>query len=215
MLESPPHQTSFRVSRSGHLAMLLFVLLGCVLAQAQTPASISGTIIASGSVVPIELDSSGEYILVASYAGIASSSKAYSLSTNGSLYRNQSDAYSTVSLDPSPQPISASPQSLTSGNAKLINTIRAAKGLDAQVIALYQAPDLLPQGRISVQYAVDAGLSLRIQNGRGELTLNATDLFETLIARRDVQAAGFHYPCEDYAETQAIRLGYRYSFKTC
>ncbi|MBY0434456.1 MAG: outer membrane beta-barrel family protein [Cyclobacteriaceae bacterium] len=51
-----------------------------------------------------------------------------------------------------------------------------------------------------------------IQNGKGELYFNATDIFNTLIIRKEILGQGFNYVSTDYYETQVVRLGYNYKF---
>ena len=84
--------------------------------------------------------------------------------------------------------------------------------LETQLTIIYLAPDLVPQGRIDARFSVDLGLKKNIQKGKGELFLNATDVANTLIIKRNVQGAGFRYVSTDYYETQVVRLGYGYKF---
>jgi Outer membrane protein beta-barrel family len=84
------------------------------------------------------------------------------------------------------------------------------RGVEAQVTAIYLAPDLIPQGKISARFSVDVGIKKSIQKGKGELIFNATDLFNTLVIKKQIQGDGFHYTSNDYYETQVVRLGYNY-----
>jgi hypothetical protein len=77
---------------------------------------------------------------------------------------------------------------------------------------VWLAPDIIPQGRIDQRFSVDMGIRKTIQKGKADLTLNATDLFNTLVIRRSIQGTGFRYTSTDYYETQTIRLGYAYKF---
>ena len=52
----------------------------------------------------------------------------------------------------------------------------------------------------------------RQEKGKGELFLNATDLLNTMVIKREIQGEGFRYTSDDYYETQVIRLGYNYKF---
>ena len=84
--------------------------------------------------------------------------------------------------------------------------------MDAQVTAIYLAPDLIPQGKIKSRFSLDIGLKKSIQKGNGELFLNATDLLNTMVIRRDILGQGFTYTSDDYYETQVVRVGYSYKF---
>ncbi len=139
-------------------------------------------------------------------------SDAYSLNLNANIYRNRIDAFTVHNLYPEPNTFSADRQTLLSGNVKLNNTLRFRKGFDAQLTAIYLAPDLIPQGRIGTRFTIDMGLKKAVQKGKGELFLNASDLFNTMIIKRNILGEGFRYISTDYYETQVVRLGYGYKF---
>ncbi|SDM48272.1 Outer membrane receptor proteins, mostly Fe transport [Catalinimonas alkaloidigena] len=136
----------------------------------------------------------------------------YSFTLNGNVYRNQINAFTVQNLYPAPNVFSAPLQRLWSGNVKWNHTLRLPNAWGAQVTAVYLAPDLIPQGKIGARFSVDVGVKKSLQQGKGEVFLNATDLFNTLVIRRDIQGAGFSYRSTDYYETQVIRLGYSYKF---
>lgn len=127
-------------------------------------------------------------------------------------YRNQINAFSVVNLYPSTNTFSAEQQELFSGNVKVNNQIRLSGGIEAQFTAIYQAPDIIPQGTIASRFTIDAGAKKSIQKAKGELFLNATDLLNSLIIKKQIQGQGFNYTSTDYYETQVIRLGYNYKF---
>ena len=139
-------------------------------------------------------------------------SNVYSFNINGNLYRNQIDAFTVQNLYPEPNTFSANQQTAISGNLKLNNTFRFAKGWDAQMTAVYLAPDIIPQGKILSRFSIDAGLKKSVQKGKGEVFFNATDLLNTMVIRRKIDGIGFRYTSDDYYETQVIRLGYSYKF---
>ncbi len=139
-------------------------------------------------------------------------SDVYSFNINGNLYRNQINAFTAENLYPEPNTFSADQQSAISGNLKLNNTFRFAKGWDAQLTAVYLAPDIIPQGKILSRFSVDGGLKKSVQKGKGEIFFNATDLLNTMVIKRKIDGIGFNYTSDDYYETQVIRLGYSYKF---
>lgn len=136
----------------------------------------------------------------------------YSISINMNGYHNQINAFSVVNLYPSTNTFSAPQQEVFSGNVKVNNQIRLSGGIEAQITAIYQAPDIIPQGTIDARFTIDAGAKKSIQKGKGELFLNATDLLNSLIIKKQIQGQGFNYTSTDYYETQVIRLGYNYKF---
>lgn len=139
-------------------------------------------------------------------------SKVYSFNINGNMYRNQIDAFTVENLYPKPNTFSAAQQTAISGNVKLNNVFKFPKGFDAQLTAVYLAPDIIPQGKVSSRFSIDMGVKKSIQNGKGEIFFNATDLFNTLIIKKQIQGSGFRYTSDDYYETQVVRLGYSYKF---
>ncbi|WP_418123706.1 TonB-dependent receptor domain-containing protein [Chryseobacterium sp. PTM-20240506] len=139
-------------------------------------------------------------------------SPVYSFNINGNVYRNQINAFTVENLYPQPNPFSAEKQTAVSGNIKFNNTFKFSKGINAQLTAVYLAPDIIPQGKVKGRFSMDLGVKKSIQNGKGEVFLNATDLFNTLVMKKQIQGSGFRYTSDDYYETQVIRLGYSYKF---
>lgn len=139
-------------------------------------------------------------------------SPVYSFNINGNIYRNQINAFTVENLYPKPNIFSADQQTAVSGNVKLNNLFKFSKGFNAQITAVYLAPDIIPQGKIGSRFSVDLGVKKSIQNGKGELFLNASDLLNTMVIKKQIQGAGFRYTSDDYYETQVIRLGYSYKF---
>ncbi|SOE21170.1 Outer membrane receptor proteins, mostly Fe transport [Spirosomataceae bacterium TFI 002] len=137
-------------------------------------------------------------------------SKAFSFNINGNIYRNQIDAFTVNNLYPEPNIFSTATQRLVSGNVKANFLTHFKNNIDWQVSAVYLAPDLIPQGKIGTRFSVDTGLKKTLKNG--EIYLNATDLLNTMVIKREIQGAGFSYVSNDYYETQVVRLGYSRKF---
>ncbi|MEJ5105662.1 TonB-dependent receptor domain-containing protein [Chryseobacterium sp. MYb328] len=139
-------------------------------------------------------------------------SDVYSFNINGNIYRNQINAFTVQNLYPQPNIFSADRQNAVSGNIKVNNIFRFSKGLNIQLTAVYLAPDVIPQGKIKERFTMDIGLKKAIQKGKGELFLNASDLLNTMVIKKNIQGMGFAYTSNDYYETQVVRLGYSYKF---
>jgi outer membrane receptor protein involved in Fe transport len=139
-------------------------------------------------------------------------SKLYSFNVNMNTYRNQIDAFTVENKYPSSHLFSAPKEVIVSGNLKWNNSFHFAKKIDAQLTAIYLAPDIIPQGKIKSRFSVDFGVKKTVQNGKGEFFINATDVLNTMVPKKEIQGAGFHYSSNDYYETQVIRLGYNYKF---
>ncbi|MCB0639675.1 MAG: TonB-dependent receptor [Lewinella sp.] len=135
-----------------------------------------------------------------------------SMNLNLNGYYNQIDAFTVVNLYPVEHPFSMEEQTVYSGNAKLNLQFRFTQNLDAQLTAIYLAPDIIPQGTIDGRFSLDVGAKLAVQQGRGNLFLNATDLLNTMVIRKEIMGNNFSYTTADYYETQVVRVGYDYSF---
>lgn len=134
----------------------------------------------------------------------------FSLNLNG--YQNIIDAFTVVNKYPVENVFSAAKEDIISGNAKFNALFHLPKEVEVQLTAVYQAPDLVPQGKTFSRFYIDAGIKKGIQKGRGEVFVNATDIANTLQLRKEVRGNGFRYVSNDYYETQVIRLGYSYKF---
>lgn len=139
-------------------------------------------------------------------------SDVYSFNINGNIYRNQINAFTVENLYPQSTLFSADKQTAISGNVKLNNNFHFAKGWDAQLTAVYLAPDIIPQGKILSRFSIDAGLKKSVQKGKGEIFFIANNLLNTMLIKKEIQGNGFNYTSSDYYETQVIRLGYNYKF---
>lgn len=135
------------------------------------------------------------------------------LSLNATGYRNEIEAFTVLNKYPVANTFTAAKQQMFSGNVKLNGLFHLPYKTDAQLTAIFLAPDIIPQGRIDTRFSVDLGLKKTIQKGRGEIFLNTTDIANTLRIKKEVQGDGFHYVSTDYYETQVFRLGYNYKLR--
>jgi outer membrane receptor protein involved in Fe transport/5-hydroxyisourate hydrolase-like protein (transthyretin family) len=139
-------------------------------------------------------------------------SKKYSSNINLNVYRNQINGFTVQNKYPITHTFSAMDQEIFSGNLKWNNTFHFAKNVDAQITGIYLAPDVIPQGKINARFSLDAGLKKIIQNGKGELFANASDIINTMVIKKQITGQGFRYTSNDYYETQVVRVGYSYKF---
>ncbi len=134
------------------------------------------------------------------------------LNANGNIYRNKIGAFSIVNAYPSNITYEGKKQSIVAGNAKLNIIANILKDTELQITGIYLAPDIIPQGKILARYSVDAGLTRKIQNGKGEIFINASDILNTLVMRYEIEGTTFNLKSDDYYETQVVRVGYQYRF---
>lgn len=139
-------------------------------------------------------------------------SKVVSFNTNLNIYQNIIEAFIVLNKYPAPTIYSANREVFTSGNLKVNALFRLPKQTDIQLTSIYLAPDIIPQGKIGTRFSVDLGIKKRIQQNKGELFLNATDILNTLHIKKDLVGNGFTLTSTDYFETQVFRVGYSYKF---
>lgn len=132
------------------------------------------------------------------------------LNLNG--YANQINEFTVVNHYPTKNTFKAKEQQIHSGNLKLNTNYKFAENTEAQLTAIYLAPDIIPQGTIDSRFSIDFGVKTAIQDGKGELFLNATDLMNTMVIRKEINGNNFKLTSVDYYETQVIRFGYSFKF---
>ena len=139
-------------------------------------------------------------------------SKVFSFNSNVNIYRNIIDAFTVQNKYPVVSTYTANKETFTSGNVKLNGIFHLPKQTDIQVTSIYLAPDIIPQGKIGTRFSVDMGIKKQIQKSKGELFFNASDIFNTLKIKKEINGIGFKLTSTDYNETQVFRLGYSYKF---
>ncbi|WP_417443369.1 TonB-dependent receptor domain-containing protein [Joostella sp.] len=135
---------------------------------------------------------------------------ALDLNLNG--YYNQIDAFTVVNQYPVENSFTADEQDIYSGNIKLNGKFKIGNSIEAQLTAIYLAPDIIPQGTIDSRFSLDTGIKKIVQKGKGEFYFNATDLLNTMVTKKEIEGNDFSYTSSDYYETQVIRFGYNYKF---
>ena len=134
------------------------------------------------------------------------------LNANGNIYRNHIGAFTIVNAYPNNITYVGKKQNIITGNAKVNLTAKIWKDTELQLTGIYLAKDIIPQGKILARYSIDGGLTKKIQNGNGELFINASDILNTLVMRHEIEGTTFSLVSDDYYETQVVRVGYQYRF---
>ena len=132
------------------------------------------------------------------------------LNMNG--YQNIIDGFTVTNRYPSAHTYTAGRESIFSGNIKLNSQLQFSKQTEGQLVMIYQAPDLVPQGKVFSRFSIDVGIKKTVNKGNAEWYINATDIGNTLRYKREVKGNGFKYLSTDYYETQVIRIGYSQKF---
>jgi len=92
------------------------------------------------------------------------------------------------------------------------NTFTLTKGLTAEVSATYNSPMAFGVYKMKSRYFIDAGISKNILHNAGKLTLNATDIFNTLTTKYDVASFGVISSYDNKVESRFVRLVFSYKF---
>lgn len=132
------------------------------------------------------------------------------LNLNG--YRNTIGAFSVLNKYPTENLFVAENENIFSGSIKVNGLFHLSNKVDIQLSTVYMAPDVIPQGKTYSRFWIDLGAKKTIQNGRGEIFINGTDIANTLRIKREVDGDGFRYTSTDYYETQVYRIGYSFKF---
>jgi len=136
----------------------------------------------------------------------------FSFNLGVNVYYNHIEAFTVENVYPIAHTFSSNGQTAFSGNIKLNTSFHFKKDFDAQITAIYYAPDVIPQGRIDSRFTFNIGMKKAIQKGKGELFFNASDLLNTMVIKTTVDGNNFSYTSANYYETQVLRLGYSYKF---
>ena len=127
-------------------------------------------------------------------------------------YENRVDAFTGMLLFPYQRPFTIEATSDLTWDLKLNSQWTFNENTQLQLTAVYLAAKNTPQGRQLSRASVDAGLKRTIWNGKGELQLSATDIFNTFGLREEIKGTDFTAIYENYYETQVVRLGFKYKF---
>lgn len=197
----------FRKSYSGG-----YIYLAGYYKDARQTITRIGSIVNGSTLIYNIFQNAGQSKLLGSEVLVAiEPTKTFSFNINLNIYKNVIDKFSVLNKYPVENSFTAARQELLSGNVKLTGLVRL-KSLSFQVTGVYQAPDLVPQGKIFDYYTLDIGIKKTSKTGRSEWTLNGSDLGNTMRIRKSVTGTGFRYISTDYYETQVIRLGYMLKF---
>lgn len=137
---------------------------------------------------------------------------AFTVSATANYYINAIDDYQGTLLFPFERPFFIAKSSDGAWDAKLSSEFKLPLEISAQLTGVYYSKKNIPQGEQLGRSSVDFGLKKKIWENKGEVTLAATDIFNTFGIRQNVIGEGFSAIYENYYETQVIRLGMKYRF---
>jgi outer membrane receptor protein involved in Fe transport len=134
------------------------------------------------------------------------------VTTNANVYINIINAFSITNAYPTNVMFSSEEQRVWTGNVKINLIFRMPWQTEFQITGFYLAPNIIPQGKVLERYSIDTAIKKETQKGKGELFISASDIFNTMIVRYNLDGSNFSLRSKDYLETQVIRFGYQYRF---
>ncbi len=134
----------------------------------------------------------------------------FKLSASFNGYVNAIDAYQGTLLFPFERAFFIDESTDEAWDAKLTSEFKLPLEISAQFTGVYYSAKNIPQGEQLSRYSLDFGLKKSIWDNKGELTLSATDIFNTFGIRQEVDGEGFEALYENYFETQIFRIGFKY-----
>ncbi len=93
-----------------------------------------------------------------------------------------------------------------------MNMFELGNGIQAQTNVFYQSPLVWGLYDLKSEYGMDFGLSKEVLDGKGELTLNVQDVFNTQRTRLGLNHGNIDLGLEQKDETQRIQIGFTYNF---
>jgi outer membrane receptor protein involved in Fe transport len=140
----------------------------------------------------------------------------WSLSASANVYRSIIDAHEGTFSFPDPaNPLhyKINKREDTPWFGKLSNRLMFPQGLQMELIGVYFSDKKAPQGVELSRWGIDFGVKKSFMNGKLELNLSATDIFNTMgIDQRIEKPDGSFVDYQNFYETQIITLGTKYKF---
>jgi len=136
--------------------------------------------------------------------------KIWKLSANANVYYNEFEGYTGTLLFPYEHTFTIKETTDWTSYFKLNNTFKLPKSTEVQITAQYFAPKNIPQGRELSRSSIDLGIKKSYKDGKLELSLSASDVFNDFALKQEIRGDGFDATYENYYETQIIRAGIKY-----
>lgn len=133
--------------------------------------------------------------------------KFWALSGSMNWYRNKINTYTGLMYFPYERPFTIDESKDSPWYAKLNNQFSVWKDMRIQLSGNYFAPKGTVQGKELSRWGVDMGIKKAVAKGKVELTLSATDIFNTMGIRQQIDGNGFNAIYENFYETQIFSLG--------
>ena len=138
--------------------------------------------------------------------------KFWNVSGSINVYQNKIFAHTGTIQFPTPQDYSIETRTDSPMFVKLNNRINLPGKIQMDLNGIYYTAKNIGQGKELARGGVDLGLKKVFLDSKLELTLSATDIFNTMGISQDIQSEGFSVEYRNFYETQVITLGAKYKF---
>ncbi|MCU0456924.1 MAG: TonB-dependent receptor family protein [Bacteroidales bacterium] len=138
--------------------------------------------------------------------------KLLKLSASANLYRNKIFSHTGRINFPVPQPYTIEERIDIPVFAKLINQFSLPRNFLIETTGQYFSSRNIGQGRELSRWGVDLGVKKSLAANKLELSLSATDIFNTMGIRQEIDSEGFNVEYRNFYETQVFTFTFRYRF---
>ncbi len=136
----------------------------------------------------------------------------WQITGSANLYQNVIHPYTGMLLFPYRRPFSIERTVEKTWDIKISNQFTLPGQWEIQLTGIYFAPKNIPQGRQLSRSSIDLGIRKKVLQGKGDITLNFSDIFNHFGIRQEIYGDGVNILYENYFETQVLRIGFRYKF---
>ena len=138
--------------------------------------------------------------------------KNWNLSSSVNIYRNSISAHTGQIRFPVLQTWSVEKRTDTPMFAKVASQFNLFRNYRAEISGIWFSAKNTGQGRELSRGGVDLGLKRSVLKNKLEINLTATDLFNTMGIRQEINGNGFRVEYQNYYETQVISIALKYKF---
>ena len=138
--------------------------------------------------------------------------KMWKLSASANLYRNKIFSHSGQISFPVPQQYFIEERIDFPVFAKLINQFTLPRNFQIEVTGQFFSSKNIGQGKELSRGGIDLGIKKSLVRDKLELSLSATDIFNTMGIRQNIDGEGFTVKYQNYFETQVFTFTCRYKF---
>ncbi|HDZ06753.1 hypothetical protein LCGC14_0292540 [marine sediment metagenome] len=136
----------------------------------------------------------------------------FKLSASFNGYENVIKEFEGILLFPFERQFTLAESNDIAWDAKITSEFVLPWEIAAQLTGVYFSSKNIPQGDQLARSSIDFGLKKYVWGKKGEITIAATDVFNTFGIRQEIIGNGFTSRYENYFETQVIRVGVKYKF---